>query len=64
MMLDPRGEAGPGCPERFDWAFLKWAWTFGHAHAAKYRLALAIHAAHAKVMIFAPGREAGKFLCN
>jgi adenylate kinase family enzyme len=23
-----RADVAPGCPERFDWAFLKWIWTY------------------------------------
>jgi adenylate kinase family enzyme len=59
-----RENAAPGCPERFDWPFLKWAWTFRREHAAKYHLALAAHASHATVMIFMSSREAGNFLAS
>jgi adenylate kinase family enzyme len=59
-----RADMAPGCPERFDWAFLKFAWTFRSAHAAKYRLALATYAPHARVMMFQSSREAGEFLGN
>jgi adenylate kinase family enzyme len=59
-----RDDMAPGCPERFDWAFLKWAWTFKRAHAAKYRLALAAHAPHANVRVFARTREANSFLAS
>jgi adenylate kinase family enzyme len=57
-------DAAPGCPERFDWAFLKWAWTFRRKHAAKYHLTLAAHASHATVMIFTSPREADRFLAS
>ncbi len=59
-----RSDVAPGCREGFDFAFLKWAWTFRKAHASKYRLALARHAAHADVDIFATGREADSFLAR
>jgi hypothetical protein len=52
----------PECPGRIDLAFLRWAWTFKQAHAAKYRDALATHAPHAKVRVFASSREADRFL--
>jgi adenylate kinase family enzyme len=59
-----RDDAAPGCPERFDWPFLKWAWTFRRTHAAKYRLALAEHASHANVKVFAKAREVNSFLAS
>ncbi len=59
-----RADVAPGCPEHIDFAFLKWAWTFQRAHAAKYRLALARHAAHANVRIFATSREGDSFLAS
>jgi adenylate kinase family enzyme len=59
-----REDLAPGCPERFDWAFLKWAWTFRRAHAAKYRQALVEHAPHANVHIFVSSHEAERFFAN
>jgi adenylate kinase family enzyme len=59
-----REDAAPGCPERFDMGFLKWAWTFRRTHAAKYRLALAAHASHARVTIFTGAREVNSFLAS
>jgi adenylate kinase family enzyme len=57
-----RPDLAPECPERIDLAFLRWAWTFRQAHAAKYRDALATYARHANVRIFASSREANRFL--
>ena len=59
-----REDLAPGCPERLDWAFLKWAWTFQRAHAAKYKQALVEHAPHANTHIFVCSREAERFLVN
>lgn len=59
-----RVDLAPGCPERFDWAFLKWAWTFRRAHAVKYQRALAEHAPRADVHIFARSGETERFLAN
>src|SRR5262249_40543127 len=59
-----RDDMAQGCPERFDWAFLKWAWAFKRTHAAKYRLALAAHASHANVKVFAGTREVNRFLAS
>ena len=57
-----REDLTPGCPERLDWEFLRWAWTFRRAHAAKYPQALVEYASHANVYIFARSREADRFL--
>lgn len=59
-----REDVAPGCPERFDLRFIKWAWTWRRAHAAKYRQALAEHASHATVKLFASSREADRFLLS
>ncbi len=57
-----RADLSPGCPERLDWDFLRWAWTFRRAHEAKYRQALVEYASHANVYRFARSREADRFL--
>jgi hypothetical protein len=57
-----REDVAPGCPERFDFAFLRWAWTYKSEHAAKYRLALDSYAPHADVKIFADTRDAEMFI--
>jgi adenylate kinase family enzyme len=57
-----REDVAPGCPERLDFAFLQWAWTFQRAHAAKYRLALETFAPHAHVMVLTNGRETKDFI--
>src|SRR5208337_3539202 len=57
-----REDIRPGCPERFDFTFLKWAWTWQRAHRVKYRSALAEHPPHANVRVFASRREADNFL--
>jgi adenylate kinase family enzyme len=59
-----RDDAAPGCPERLDWQFLAWAWTFERAHAAKYRQALAEHGGHANLHVFTSSPGAGRFLDN
>jgi adenylate kinase family enzyme len=30
-----RSDVAPGCPERFDWAFLKWIWNYPTRSRAK-----------------------------
>jgi adenylate kinase family enzyme len=59
-----REDLAPGCPERIDFAFLKWAWTFRRAHTAKYHHALATLAPHATVRVFSTNREAQSFLAS
>lgn len=31
-----RPDMGDDCPERFDWAFIKWIWTFNKKHRQTY----------------------------
>lgn len=31
-----RPDMGEGCPERFDWEFLKWVWNFNKTKREKY----------------------------
>ena len=57
-----REDVAPGCPERLDIAFLRWAWTFRRAHVEKYRVALNSVASHSSVVIIGSGREAEQFL--
>ncbi len=57
-----RGDMAPGCPERLELDFLKWAWTFNKVHAAKYRVALATYAPHAHVVRLGSRREAQTFI--
>jgi adenylate kinase family enzyme len=59
-----RDDLALGCPERFDLGFVRWAWAFKRTHAAKYRLALAAHASHANVKVFASAREVDSFLAS
>jgi hypothetical protein len=59
-----RDDLAPGCPQRFDLGFLRWAWAFKRTHAAKYPLALAAHAPHANVKVFASAREVNSYLAS
>ena len=59
-----RQDAAPGCPEWLDWEFLRWAWTFRREHAGIFRQALAEHASHAKLHVFASSPGANRFLEN
>ena len=57
-----RADMAPGCPERLDREFLRWAWTFRRAHAAAYRTALEAFAGNAHVKILSNDREADDFI--
>ena len=35
-----RPDMGAGCPERFDWAFMKFVWEFNKKHRAKFEALL------------------------
>jgi adenylate kinase family enzyme len=59
-----RADLSPGCPERLDREFLRWAWTFRRAHEGLYRQALVEYAGHANVYIFASTPAANRFLEN
>ena len=45
-----RPDMADGCPERFDWIFLKWAWNYPRRHAQLNRDLLATAASHATVI--------------
>lgn len=58
-----RPDMGEGCPERFDWEFLKWVWHFNSKNRAKnYRLIR--EATHANTIILKNRRQVRKFLEN
>lgn len=58
-----RPDMGEGCPERFDWEFLKWVWTFNDKHRQKnYRLIERVD--HAEVIILKNRREVQRFIEN
>ena len=32
---EARPDMGPGCPERFDWSFMRWIWNYPHRKGIK-----------------------------
>lgn len=50
-----RPDMGEGCPERFDWEFLKWVWRFNREN--RPRLYSALEAAPAKSIIILKNRR-------
>ena len=56
-----RPDMGDGCPERFDWEFLKWIWHFNRRNREKnYRYLN--ETPHAKIYVFKNRRQLKKFL--
>ena len=56
-----RPDMGEGCPERFDWEFLKWVWTFNKNKREKnYRLLN--EAKHAETIVLKNRRMVKRFL--
>ena len=56
-----RPDMGEGCPERFDWEFLKWIWGFNKKHRNKI-YALLSEAEDITVHIFKNRRQVNQFL--
>ena len=56
-----RPDMAEGCPERFDWEFLKWIWHFNRRNREKnYRYLN--ETPHAKIYVFKNRRQLKKFL--
>jgi adenylate kinase family enzyme len=58
-----RPDMPEGCPERFDWEFLKWVWNFNRNNREKTWAQLEKLPAE-KVMILKNRREVRRFLQN
>ena len=56
-----RPDMGEGCPEKVDWEFLKWVWTFNEKHRAKF-YAMLTAIPQDKVIILKNRREVRQFL--
>ena len=57
-----RSDMGPGCPERFDLAFLHWIWRFERVERPRIAAVLATHGAHLTPVVFRRDHDAGAFL--
>ena len=53
-----------GCPERFDWEFLKWVWKFPQESRPKLLSAIDRHGREVDVLRFQSRRESKEFLKN
>ncbi len=56
-----RPDMGEGCPERFDWAFLKWVWNFNKGHREKF-YGLLNETTHAQTIVLKNRRMVSRFL--
>lgn len=56
-----RPDMGDGCPERFDWKFMKWIWNFPAQDGAKARKVLCRHP-EVPVLTLRSRREVNRFL--
>lgn len=52
-----RPEMAPGCPERLDWKFLRYIWTFERDEAPQFQEMLARHGAHVPVVTLKSYRD-------
>jgi adenylate kinase family enzyme len=57
-----RGDMAPGCPEKFDWAFIKWVWNFPRDYDPKIVAALDRHTAWCRTAIVRSDAEAAALL--
>lgn len=59
-----RSDMAPGCPERLDWAFLKWTVCHGWQHAPHLRTLARDHAAHLDMRHFTSCRALRDFMAE
>lgn len=58
-----RADMAPGCPERFDWEFIKYIWTYNRCNRLQNQTLLA-QAKHAKVITLKNRKQVKAFLRN
>ncbi len=56
-----RADMAPGCPERFDWDFMRWVWNFNSKHRENYYRLLE-SADHAQPYVLKSRRQVKCFL--
>lgn len=56
-----RPDMGPGCPERFDWEFIKWVWNYNRENREMNRSMLS-RTRHAETIVLKNRREVKRFL--
>jgi len=57
-----RSDMAPGCPEKFDWEFIKWVWNFPRDYDPKISAALDRHDAWGRTTLLRSDAEAAAFL--
>ena len=57
-----RDVQAPGCPERLDWSFLRWAWRYPRDSRPRVLAALQAHCSSAEVIVIRSRREAREVL--
>lgn len=57
-----RPDLAPGCPERFDWPFLKWIWNYPEADRPIVVANIARYTGGRTVIVLKSPREVGAFL--
>jgi adenylate kinase family enzyme len=56
-----RPDLAPGCPEKIDFAFYGYIWSWNRATAPKMRAAIEAHGASPRLMVLRSDREIGSF---
>ncbi len=56
-----RADMAPGCPERFDWDFMRWVWNFNKRQRPKIHKYLS-QAENAEVIVLRNRRQVNRFL--
>jgi len=59
-----RPDMAPGCPERFDWDFIRYIWRFPRFYRPRMVEALDRHDAWARTIVLRSDAESTAFLCN
>jgi adenylate kinase family enzyme len=59
---ETRPDLAPGCPEKFDWPFLRWIWLYPAVDRPVVLAALASHAAGRTLIILRSPREVRRWL--
>ncbi|WP_371108222.1 AAA family ATPase [Rhizobium sp. RCC_161_2] len=59
-----RPEMAAGCPERLDWKFLHYIWTFERNEAPQFQEMLALHGQHVPVLTLKSHRDGAELLAR
>jgi adenylate kinase family enzyme len=57
-----RADLAPGCPEKFDWEFLRFIWNFNAKSRPQIVSMLAEHGRHLQPVVFRRDRDVARFL--